>query len=176
KGAASVAGAAEVEVGGGQLSMYDNLDAWTGDRLWTDLCRGPHLPTTRRIPAFTLTRSAAAYWRGSEKNPALQRIYGTAWESKHALVEHQRLLAEAERRDHRRIGAELDLFSFPPEIGGGLAVWHPRGGRMRRVLEEYSRQRHEQAGYEFVVTPHITKSTLFEISGHLDWYADGMYP
>jgi threonyl-tRNA synthetase len=177
KGSADTAAeGASVEVGGTDLTMYDNLDPDTGERVWTDLCRGPHLPTTRRIPAFRVTRSAAAYWRGSEQNPQLQRIYGTAWESKDALAEHLRLLAEAERRDHRRLGAELDLFSFPPEIGSGLAVWHPKGGVMRRVLEEYSRQRHERSGYEFVVTPHITKSALFETSGHLDWYADGMYP
>lgn len=176
KGAADDTEGASAEVGAGQLSMYDNLDRSSGERVWTDLCRGPHLPTTRRIPAFKIQRSAAAYWRGSEKNPQLQRIYGTAWESKDALAEHLRLLAEAEKRDHRRLGAELDLFSFPTEIGSGLAVWHPKGGIIRRVLEEYSRQRHEQSGYEFVSTPHITKSTLFEISGHLQWYAEGMYP
>jgi threonyl-tRNA synthetase len=176
KGAAQDTEGASAEVGAGQLSMYDNLDRASGERVWSDLCRGPHLPTTRRIPAFKVQRSAAAYWRGSEKNPQLQRIYGTAWESKDALAEHLRLLAEAEKRDHRRLGVDLDLFSFPPEIGSGLAVWHPKGGIVRRVLEEYSRQRHEQAGYEFVSTPHITKSTLFEISGHLQWYADGMYP
>ncbi|MFL6071936.1 MAG: threonine--tRNA ligase, partial [Mycobacteriales bacterium] len=174
--AADAAEGASVEVGSGQLTMYDNLDAKTGDRVWTDLCRGPHLPTTRLIPAFKLMRSAAAYWRGSEKNPQLQRIYGTAWESRDALKEHLRMLAEAERRDHRRLGSELDLFSFPAEIGGGLAVWHPKGGLVRRVMEEYSRQRHEQGGYEFVVTPHLAKSTLFETSGHLQWYAEGMYP
>src|SRR5690606_12373243 len=134
------------------------------------------LPSTRAIPAFKLMRSGGAYWRGSEKNPQLQRIYGTAWESREAQDAYLTMLEEAERRDHRKLGAELDLFSFPSEIGGGLAVWHPKGGRVRRVLEEYSRQRHEQAGYEFVVTPHLTKSTLFETSGHLDWYADGMYP
>jgi len=176
KGAAQDTEGASAEVGAGQLSMYDNLDRSSGQRVWSDLCRGPHLPTTRRIAAFKVQRSAAAYWRGSEKNPQLQRIYGTAWESKDALAEHLRLLAEADKRDHRRLGVELDLFSFPPEIGSGLAVWHPKGGIVRRVLEEYSRQRHEQAGYEFVSTPHITKSTLFEISGHLQWYADGMYP
>ena len=156
--------------------MYDNLDAKTGDRVWGDLCRGPHLPTTRLISAFTLTRTAAAYWRGSEKNPQLQRVYGTAWESRDALKAHLALLAEAERRDHRRLGAELDLFSFPEEIGSGLAIFHPRGGIVRRAMEDYSRARHEQAGYEFVYSPHITKSALFEISGHLDWYADGMFP
>ena len=167
---------AAVEVGGGELTMYDNLDARSGEPVWTDLCRGPHLPTTRHIPAFRLMRVAAAYWRGSEKNPQLQRIYGTAWESREALQEHLRMLEEAEKRDHRRLGAELDLFSFPDAIGSGLAVWHPRGGIVRRVMEEYSRTRHEQAGYEFVYTPHLTKGTLFETSGHLQWYADGMYP
>ena len=174
--AGDAAEGASVEVGTGQLTMYDNLDASTGERVWTDLCRGPHLPTTRAIPAFTLTRSAAAYWRGSERNPQLQRIYGTAWESRDALKEHLRLLAEAERRDHRKLGAELDLFSFPDAIGSGLAVWHPKGGVIRRVMEEYSRRRHEESGYQFVYTPHLTKSTLFEISGHLEWYAEGMYP
>nr|MBA2769794.1 threonine--tRNA ligase [Sporichthyaceae bacterium] len=143
---------------------------------WKDLCRGPHVPTTRHIPAFTLTRSAAAYWRGSEKNPQLQRIYGTAWESKAALEEHLHRLEEAEKRDHRKLGAELDLFSFPEEIGSGLAVFHPKGGTIRRVMEDYSRQRHEQAGYSFVNTPHITKEQLFQTSGHLQWFADGMYP
>jgi len=177
KGAASdAAEGADVEVGAGELTMYDNLDAQTGELVWTDLCRGPHLPVTRRIPAFKLMRSAAAYWRGSEKNPQLQRIYGTAWESRDALKEHLRLLEEAAKRDHRKLGAELDLFSFPEEIGSGLAVWHPKGGVIRRVMEEYSRQKHEQAGYEFVYTPHLTKSKLFETSGHLEWYADGMYP
>ena len=175
-GAAEAAEGADAEVGDGQLTMYDNLDGRTGERVWTDLCRGPHLPTTRRIPAFKVTRSAAAYWRGSEKNPQLQRIYGTAWESRDALAEHVRLLAEAERRDHRRIGAELDLFSFPTEIGSGLAVFHPNGGIIRRELEEYSRRRHEQSGYLFVNSPHISKADLFRISGHLQWYADGMFP
>ena len=165
-----------VEVGGGQLTMYDNLDPRTGERVWTDLCRGPHLPRTSAIPAFSLTRSAAAYWRGSEKNPQLQRVYGTAWESKDALRAHLERLAEAERRDHRRLGAELDLFSFPDEIGSGLAVFHPRGGIIRRELEDYSRRRHEEAGYAFVNTPHITKGQLFETSGHLQWYAEGMFP
>ncbi len=167
---------ASVEVGGGQLTMYDNLDARSGERVWTDLCRGPHLPTTKRIPAFKIMRSAAAYWRGSEQNPQLQRIYGTAWESKDALAAHLRLLAEAERRDHRRIGTELDLFSFPSEIGSGLAVFHPNGGIIRRELEEYSRRRHEQSGYQFVNSPHITKAELFQVSGHLGWYKDSMYP
>jgi threonyl-tRNA synthetase len=165
-----------MEVGAGELTIYDNLDARSGELCWKDLCRGPHLPTTRLIPAFKLMRTAAAYWRGSEKNPQLQRIYGTAWPSKDALKEHLHLLAEAEKRDHRRLGAELDLFSFPDEIGSGLAVFHPKGGTVRRVMEDYSRRRHEQAGYQFVNSPHITKAALFEKSGHLDWYADGMYP
>jgi threonyl-tRNA synthetase len=165
-----------MEVGAGELTIYDNLDPRTGDRVWGDLCRGPHVPTTKHIPAFKLTRSAAAYWRGSEKNSQLQRVYGTAWESQEALEEHLELLAEAERRDHRRLGTELDLFSFPDEIGSGLAVFHPRGGIVRRAMEDYSRRRHEEEGYEFVYSPHITKGTLFETSGHLDWYRDGMYP
>ncbi len=172
-------GAAEeesVEVGGAELTIYDNLDPKSGDLCWKDLCRGPHLPTTRVIPAFKLMRTGGAYWRGSEKNPQLQRIYGTAWESREKQDEYLTMLAEAEKRDHRKLGAELDLFSFPTEIGGGLAVWHPKGGLVRRVMEEYSRKRHEESGYEFVVTPHISKSTLFETSGHLQWYAEGMYP
>jgi threonyl-tRNA synthetase len=176
-GEAEAAGdGAAVEVGGAQLTMYDNLDARSGERVWTDLCRGPHLPRTSAIPAFSLTRSAAAYWRGSEKNPQLQRIYGTAWESKDAHKAYLEQVAEAERRDHRRLGAELDLFSFPDEIGSGLAVFHPKGGIVRRELEDYSRRRHEEAGYAFVNTPHITKAQLFETSGHLQWYADGMFP
>ncbi len=161
---------------GGELTIYDNLDPATRELRWKDLCRGPHLPTTRLIPALKLMRTGGAYWRGSERNPQLQRIYGTAWESKEALAEHLHLLAEAERRDHRRLGVELDLFSFPPEIGGGLPVFHPRGGVVRKVMEDYSRQRHAEAGYQFVNTPHIAKSTLFETSGHLGWYADAMYP
>ncbi len=165
-----------MEVGGAELSIYENVDAKTGERRWQDLCRGPHLPSTRHIPAFKLMRTAAAYWRGSEKNPQLQRVYGTAWPSRAELKQHLELLAEAEKRDHRRLGTELDLFSFPEEIGSGLAVFHPKGGVVRRVMEDYSRQRHEEAGYEFVNTPHITKAALFEKSGHLDWYADGMYP
>ena len=167
---------ASVEVGAGELTIYDNLHAHTGERVWGDLCRGPHVPTTRYIPAFQLTRTAAAYWRGSEKNPQLQRIYGTAWESAEALAAHLEWLAEAERRDHRKIGAELDLFSFPEEIGSGLAVFHPRGGIIRKEMEDYSRQRHIEAGYSFVNSPHITKADLFQTSGHLDWYADGMFP
>jgi threonyl-tRNA synthetase len=165
-----------VEVGGSELTIYDNLDPATGETCWKDLCRGPHLPTTRHIPAFKLMRSGGAYWRGSEKNPQLQRIYGTAWPSREAQDEYLTMLVEAEKRDHRKLGAELDLFSFPTEIGSGLPVFHPKGGTIRRVMEDYSRRRHEEAGYEFVNTPHITKSTLFETSGHLDWYADGMYP
>jgi threonyl-tRNA synthetase len=179
KGAAgSAAASAEesVEVGGGELTIYDNLDAASGAVCWKDLCRGPHLPTTGHIPAFKLMRTGGAYWRGSEKNPQLQRIYGTAWPSRKEQDEYLTMLAEAERRDHRKLGAELDLFSFPVEIGSGLPVFHPKGGTIRRVLEDYSRRRHEESGYEFVNTPHITKSTLFETSGHLDWYADGMYP
>jgi threonyl-tRNA synthetase len=166
----------DVEVGGGELTMYDNLDAGTGDLCWKDLCRGPHIPTTRKIPAFKLMRSAAAYWRGSERNPQLQRIYGTAWETRDALKAYLHRLAEAEKRDHRKLGAELDLFSFPEEIGSGLPVFHPKGGTIRRVMEDYSRQRHEEAGYSFVNTPHITKSNLFETSGHLKWFADSMFP
>ena len=165
---------ADVEVGGTELTIYDNL---AGEELmWKDLCRGPHLPTTRDIPAYKLMRTAAAYWRGSEKNPQLQRIYGTAWESKQALKAHLTMLEEAEKRDHRRLGAELDLFSFPAEIGSGLAVFHPKGGAVRRVMEDYSRRKHEQAGYSFVNTPHITKQDLFLASGHLPYYADTMFP
>ncbi|GAA3833104.1 threonine--tRNA ligase [Sphaerisporangium flaviroseum] len=165
-----------VEVGGDQLTIYDNIDAKSGDLRWKDLCRGPHLPTTRVIPAFKLMRSGGAYWRGSEKNPQLQRIYGTAWESREKQDEYLHLLEEAEKRDHRKLGAELDLFSFPTELGSGLAVFHPKGGVMRRIMEDYSRRRHEEAGYSFVNTPHITKENLYQTSGHLDWYADGMFP
>ena len=172
----AAADGASVEVGGGELTIYDNLKR-DGSLAWRDLCRGPHLPSTRLIGnGFQLMRSAAAYWRGSEKNPQLQRVYGTAWANKDDLRAHLERIAEAERRDHRRLGSELDLFSFPDEIGSGLAVWHPRGGTIRRVMEDYSRKRHEEAGYEFVYTPHLTKSTLFETSGHLQWYAEGMYP
>ncbi|MGH3610932.1 MAG: aminoacyl--tRNA ligase-related protein, partial [Pseudonocardiaceae bacterium] len=165
-----------MEVGAGELTVYDNVHPHTGETIWGDLCRGPHVPTTRNIPAFKLMRTAAAYWRGNERNPQLQRIYGTAWESAEALERHLELLAEAQRRDHRKLGAELDLFSFPDEIGSGLPVFHPRGGTVRRVMEDYSRRRHEEAGYDFVNSPHITKAQLFKTSGHLDWYADGMYP
>ncbi len=166
---------AEVEVGAGELTIYDNLKR-DGSVAWKDLCRGPHLPTTKRIPAFKLTRSAAAYWRGDERHKQLQRIYGTAWESKEALAEHLHRLDEAQRRDHRRLGAELDLYSFPDEIGSGLAVFHPKGGVLRKEMEDYSRKRHMESGYAFVNTPHITKAQLFETSGHLQWYAEGMYP
>jgi threonyl-tRNA synthetase len=165
-----------MEVGGGELTIYDNLDPRTKERVWSDLCRGPHVPTTKFIPAFKLTRVAAAYWRGNEKNPQLQRIYGTAWESAEAQDVYLENLAEAERRDHRKLGVELDLFSFPDEIGSGLAVFHPKGGIIRQEMEDYSRRRHVEAGYEFVYSPHITKGALFETSGHLDWYRDGMYP
>ncbi|HTP15189.1 MAG TPA: threonine--tRNA ligase [Streptosporangiaceae bacterium] len=165
-----------VEVGGSELTIYDNTDAGTGELYWKDLCRGPHLPTTRQIPAFKLMRTGGAYWRGSEKNPQLQRIYGTAWPSREAQDKYLHLLAEAERRDHRKLGAELDLFSFPAEIGSGLPVFHPKGGTIRRIMEDYSRQRHVAAGYEFVSTPHITKSELLQTSGHLGWYADSMFP
>ena len=166
---------ASVEVGGAELTIYDNLGR-DGNPVWSDLCRGPHLPSTKQIPAFKLMRTAAAYWRGSEKNPMLQRIYGTAWPSQDELNAYLELLAEAEKRDHRRLGTELDLFSFPEEIGSGLAVFHPKGGIVRRAMEDYSRIRHEEEGYEFVYSPHLTKSALFETSGHLQWYADGMYP
>lgn len=174
--AAQAADGADAEVGGGELTIYDNLDAKTGELCWKDLCRGPHLPTTRNIPAFKLMRSAAAYWRGSEKNPQLQRIYGTAWPSKEELKAHLEFLAEAEKRDHRKLGTELDLFSFPDELGPGLAVFHPKGGVVRKEMETYSRKRHEDAGYEFVNTPHISKEQLFETSGHLPNYAEGMFP
>ncbi len=167
---------ASVEVGAGELTIYDNIRR-NGETAWKDLCRGPHVPSTKVIGnGFQLMRSAAAYWRGSEKNPQLQRIYGTAWASKDELTAYTTRLAEAERRDHRRLGNELDLFSFPDEIGSGLAVFHPKGGIIRMEMEQYSRQRHLEGGYQFVNTPHITKAQLFQISGHLDWYAEGMYP
>ncbi|KOX23907.1 threonine--tRNA ligase [Nocardiopsis sp. NRRL B-16309] len=174
--AAEAAEGAGVEVGAGELTIYDNIHPRTGEQCWKDLCRGPHVPTTKAIPAFKLMRTAAAYWRGKETNPQLQRVYGTAWEDKDALKAYLTFLEEAEKRDHRKLGSELDLFSIPDEIGSGLAVFHPRGGVIRRVMEDYSRKRHEESGYEFVYSPHATKSTLFEKSGHLDWYADGMYP
>jgi threonyl-tRNA synthetase len=166
---------ASVEVGGAEITIYDNLGR-DGNPVWSDLCRGPHLASTKLIPAFKLMRTAAAYWRGSEKNPMLQRIYGTAWPSVDELNAYLELLAEAEKRDHRRLGNELDLFSFPEEIGSGLAVFHPKGGIIRRAMEDYSRLRHEEEGYDFVYSPHLTKAALFETSGHLQWYADGMYP
>ncbi|QEN14813.1 threonine--tRNA ligase [Mycolicibacterium sp. ELW1] len=165
-----------MEVGGDELTAYDNLNPRTRERVWGDLCRGPHIPTTKYIPAFKLTRSSAAYWRGDQNNASLQRIYGTAWESQEALDRHLELIEEAQRRDHRRLGVELDLFSFPDELGSGLPVFHPKGGIIRRELEDYSRRKHEQAGYEFVNTPHITKEQLYITSGHLEWYADGMFP
>ena len=174
--AAEAAEGASVEVGAGELTIYDNVRR-SGEVAWKDLCRGPHLPSTRLIGnGFSLMRSAAAYWRGSEKNPQLQRIYGTAWPTKEELVAYKDRLAEAERRDHRKLGAELDLFSFPEEIGSGLPVFHPKGAMIRMEMEDYSRRRHVQAGYSFVTTPHITKSKLFETSKHLEWYAEGMYP
>lgn len=165
-----------MEVGGDQLTAYDNLNPRTRERIWGDLCRGPHAPTTKYIPAFKLTRSSAAYWRGNQNNASLQRIYGTAWESQEALDRHLKLLEEAQKRDHRRLGVELDLFSFPDELGSGLPVFHPKGGIVRRELEEYSRRKHIEADYEFVNTPHITKEQLYITSGHLEWYADGMFP
>ncbi|MEY4559672.1 MAG: hypothetical protein RLZ82_687 [Actinomycetota bacterium] len=170
-------GEGSAEVGSGELTIYDNVDPQSGETVWKDLCRGPHLPNTRMIGnGFALTRVASAYWRGNENNNQLQRVYGTAWPSKDELRAHQERLEEAARRDHRRLGVDLDLFSFPEEIGSGLAVFHPKGGIMRRVMEDYSRKRHEESGYDFVYSPHISKSNLFEISGHLQTYADGMFP
>jgi len=170
-------GEAAAEVGSGELTIYDNFDVKADAVVWKDLCRGPHLPNTRMIGnGYALTRVAAAYWRGDQSNKQLQRIYGTAWPNKDQLKEHQVQLEEAAKRDHRRIGAELDLFSFPEEIGSGLAVFHPKGGIIRKVMEDYSRARHEQSGYEFVYSPHVTKASLFETSGHLEWYAEGMFP
>ncbi|MCH6159211.1 threonine--tRNA ligase [Streptomyces marispadix] len=174
--AAEAAEGAGAEVGAGELTIYDNLDAKSGELCWKDLCRGPHLPSTRAIPAFKLMRSAAAYWRGSEKNKQLQRIYGTAWPTKDELKAYLEFLAEAEKRDHRKLGAELDLFSIPEELGSGLAVFHPKGGVVRKVMEDYSRQRHEESGYDFVNTPHISKQGLFETSGHLPNYGESMFP
>ena len=174
----SEGGADVMEVGGAELTIYDNVEAKSGATYWGDLCRGPHVPDTRFIPpnAFRLMRTAAAYWLGDQANEQLQRVYGTAWPSKEEMQAYLTFLEEAEKRDHRKLGAELDLFSFPEEIGSGLAVFHPKGGVVRRVMEDYSRKRHEEAGYEFVNTPHVTKAALFEKSGHLDWYAEGMYP
>lgn len=166
-----------VEVGGAELTIYDNVDPKTGETVWKDLCRGPHLPNTRMIGnGWKLSRAAAAYWRGSEKNPSLQRVYGTAWPTKDELQQHLERLEEAAKRDHRRLGAELDLFSFPEELGSGLPVFHPKGGIIRQEMENYSRRRHVEEGYSFVNTPHITKGNLYEVSGHLDWYRDGMFP
>ena len=181
KSTADTAGeGASVEVGAGGLTYYQNVRGAGRESetvVWQDLCRGPHVPSTKVLGnGFQLTRTAAAYWRGSEKNPQLQRVYGTAWPTKDELKAHLERIAEAERRDHRRLGTELDLFSFPDEIGSGLAVFHPKGGIIRMEMEEYSRRKHVEAGYSFVNSPHITKQQLFEISGHLDWYADGMYP
>jgi threonyl-tRNA synthetase len=173
--AAEAAEGAAAEVGGGELTIYDNIDR-NGEVAWKDLCRGPHVPTTRRIPAFKLMRTAAAYWRGDEKNKQLQRIYGTAWESKEALEEHLHRIEEAERRDHRKLGRELDLFSFPDEIGSGLPVFHPKGGVIKREMEDYVRRRHIEEGFSYVGTPHITKDGLFHTSGHLPYYADTMFP
>jgi threonyl-tRNA synthetase len=176
-GAGSTDDNEDVEVGGAELTIYDNTDPKTGEVLWKDLCRGPHLPNTRMIGnASALVRNAAAYWRGSEKNKQLQRIYGTAWASKEELREYQERQAEALRRDHRKLGNELDLFSFPDEIGSGLAVFHPKGGVVRAEIENYMRQRLIANGYEQVYSPHITKGALFETSGHLQWYKDGMFP
>ncbi len=166
---------ASVEVGGGELTIYDNVRR-NGEVAWSDLCRGPHLPTTKRIPAFKLMRTAAAYWRGDEKNKQLQRIYGTAWETKEALAEHLHRIEEAERRDHRKLGRDLDLFSFPDELGSGLAVFHPKGGVIKREMEDYVRRRHIEEGFQYVGTPHISKDGLFHTSGHLPYYADTMYP
>ena len=171
-GSAQFESGESVEVGSGdgtELTIYDNLDPASGALCWRDLCRGPHVPATRNIPAFKLMRTGGAYWRGSEKNPQLQRIYGTAWESRDKQDEYVKQLEEAEKRDHRKLGAELDLFSFPTEIGSGLPVFHPKGGTIRRVMEDYSRRRHEEAGYEFVTTPHVSKADLFVTSGHLEW-------
>ncbi|MEV8144514.1 threonine--tRNA ligase [Specibacter sp. NPDC078709] len=175
-----VADAAEgvnVEVGAGDITIYSNIDRKSGEEVWCDLCRGPHLPNTKLISnAFALTRTSAAYWLGNQKNQQLQRIYGTAWPTKDALKAYQERIAEAERRDHRKLGVELDLFSFPDELGSGLPIFHPKGGIIRKEMEDYSRKRHVEAGYEFVYTPHITKGHLYEVSGHLDWYRDGMFP
>ena len=159
----------------GELTIYDNIRR-NGEVAWSDLCRGPHLPTTKRIPAFKLMRTAAAYWRGDEKNKQLQRIYGTAWESKEALEEHLHRIEEAERRDHRKLGRDLDLYSFPDEIGSGLAVFHPKGGVIKREMEDYVRRRHIEEGFEYVGTPHIAKEGLFYTSGHLPYYAESMFP
>ena len=165
-----------MEVGGGELTIYDNLAANEDKVCWSDLCRGPHLPNTRLIGAFKLMRSAAAYWRGSERNPQLQRVYGTAWPTRDELKAYLKLLEEAARRDHRKLGADLDLFSFPDEIGSGLPVFHPKGGVLKRVMEDYVRARHIEEGFDYVGTPHISKEGLFHTSGHLPYYKDTMFP
>jgi threonyl-tRNA synthetase len=175
KGSATADDGASAEVGAGQLTIYDNVKR-DGSVAWKDLCRGPHVPHTGYLPAYALMRSSAAYWRGDQANPQLQRLYGTAWPSRDELKAYQTRLEEAAKRDHRRLGRELDLFSFPDEIGSGLAVFHPKGGILRKAMEDYSRQRHVDADYEFVYSPHITKGELFEISGHLGFYKDGMFP
>ncbi|MGI8880960.1 MAG: threonine--tRNA ligase [Jatrophihabitans sp.] len=176
KSSAADVDGASAEVGSGGLTMYDNVDPKSGEQVWTDLCRGPHLPTTRRIPAVKLMRSAAAYWRGSEKNPQLQRIYGTAWASRDDLKAYLHRLEEAAKRDHRKLGTELDLFSFPDEIGSGMVVYHPKGGVIKRVMEDYVRARHLEEGFSYVGTPHISKEGLFHTSGHLPYYQDSMFP
>ena len=175
KGSATADDGASAEVGAGQLTIYDNLRR-DDSVAWKDLCRGPHVPHTGYLPAYALMRTSAAYWRGDQANPQLQRLYGTAWPSRDELKAYQTRLEEAAKRDHRRLGRELDLFSFPDEIGSGLAVFHPKGGILRKAMEDYSRQRHVDGGYEFVYSPHITKGELFEISGHLGFYKDGMFP
>ena len=175
KGNASDADGSSVEVGEGELTIYDNVRR-DGSVAWKDLCRGPHVPNTGYLQAVALTKSSAAYWRGDQRNATLQRVYGTAWATREDLKAYQTRMAEAALRDHRKLGAELDLFSFPDEIGSGLAVFHPKGAMVRMEMEEYSRKRHVEEGYEFAYTPHLTKSKLYETSGHLDWYADGMYP
>ena len=175
KGGASAADGSSVEVGEGQLTIYDNVRR-DGSVAWRDLCRGPHVPHTGYLQAFALTKSSAAYWRGDQRNAGLQRVYGTAWATREDLKAYQTRMAEAARRDHRKLGTELDLFSFPDEIGSGLAVFHPNGAVVRMEMEDYSRRRHVEEGYQFAYTPHLTKASLFQTSGHLDWYADGMYP
>ncbi|PIF02782.1 MAG: threonine--tRNA ligase, partial [Propionibacterium sp.] len=175
KGSASTSDGSNVEVGEGQLTIYDNVRK-DGTVAWKDLCRGPHVPNTSYLQAFALTKSSAAYWRGDQRNAGLQRVYGTAWATKNDLAAYQKRMAEAAKRDHRKLGNELDLFSFPDEIGSGLAVFHPKGAIIRMEMEDYSRNRHIAAGYQFAYSPHLTKASLFETSGHLDWYADGMYP
>ncbi len=177
KNDADTAEGVNVEVGAGEITIYENVDRKSGEAIWCDLCRGPHLQNTKLISnAFALTRTSAAYWLGNQNNQQLQRIYGTAWPTKEALKAYQERIAEAERRDHRKLGVELDLFSFPDELGSGLPIFHPKGGIIRKEMEDYSRKRHVEAGYDFVYTPHITKSNLYEVSGHLDWYRDGMFP